>query len=152
MEHCTGLIWITFGNNQIADVSPLVSSPGLGYGDMVDLRTNPLSSHSIDTHIPQLQDRGVTVYCVHNPKPKTYQEPPAFMIDTSKQYTAATETEQGDLVRELYDSYVPVAVNNFVFLSRDGFYDDLTFHRVVPSFMAQGGCPIADGTGGPGYQ
>jgi peptidyl-prolyl cis-trans isomerase B (cyclophilin B) len=55
-------------------------------------------------------------------------------------------------VLELFASDVPMTVNNFVFLARDRFYDGLTFHRVVPDFVVQGGCPIGDGTGGPGYQ
>ena len=87
--------------------------------------------------------------------PKTYSAPPPMTIDTSKQYTATIETEEGDLVLELFASDVPVTVNNFVFLARDGFYDGLTFHRVVrePSpFVVQGGCPIGDGTGNPGYR
>jgi len=69
-----------------------------------------------------------------------------------KQYTATIETEKGNLVLELFASDVPVTVNNFVSLAREGFYDGLTFHRVVPGFVVQGGCPIGDGTGGPGYQ
>jgi len=73
-------------------------------------------------------------------------------IDTSKQYIATIETEKGNLVLELYAADVPITVNNFVSLARDGFYDGTTFHRVIPGFMAQGGCPIGDGTGGPGYQ
>jgi peptidyl-prolyl cis-trans isomerase B (cyclophilin B) len=66
--------------------------------------------------------------------------------------TAIIETEKGNLVLELFASDVPMTVNNFVTLARDGFYDGLTFHRVIPGFMAQGGCPIGDGTGGPGYR
>lgn len=88
-------------------------------------------------------------------KPKTYSAPPPMTIDTSKQYTATIVTGKGNLVLELFASDVPVTVNNFVFLARDGFYDGLTFHRVVrePSpFVVQGGCPIGDGTGDPGYQ
>jgi len=85
-------------------------------------------------------------------KPKTYSAPPPMTIDTSKQYTATIETEKGNLVLELFASDVPMTVNNFVFLARDGFYDGLTFHRVEPGFVVQGGCPIGDGTGGPGYQ
>jgi len=85
-------------------------------------------------------------------KPKTYSAPPPMAIDTSKQYTATIETEKGNLVLELFASDVPMTVNNFVFLARDGFYDGLTFHRVVPGFVVQGGCPIGDGTGGPGYR
>ena len=69
-----------------------------------------------------------------------------------KQYTATIETEKGNLVLELFASDVPTIVNNFVSLARDGFYDGLTFHRVISDFMVQGGCPIGDGTGGPGYQ
>jgi peptidyl-prolyl cis-trans isomerase B (cyclophilin B) len=65
---------------------------------------------------------------------------------------ATIETEKGNLVLELFASDVPRTVNNFVTLAREGFYDGLTFHRVVPGFVVQGGCPIGDGTGGPGYQ
>jgi peptidyl-prolyl cis-trans isomerase B (cyclophilin B) len=85
-------------------------------------------------------------------QPQTYSAPPAMTIDTSKQYTATIETEKGDLVLELFASDVPVTVNNFVFLAREGFYDGLTFHRVVADFVVQGGDPIGDGTGGPGYE
>jgi peptidyl-prolyl cis-trans isomerase B (cyclophilin B) len=85
-------------------------------------------------------------------KPKTYSAPPPMTIDTSNQYTATIETEKGDLVLELFASDAPNTVNNFVFLAREGFYDGLTFHRVVPDFVVQGGCPVGDGTGGPGYQ
>ena len=85
-------------------------------------------------------------------KPKTYSAPPPMTIDTSKQYTATIETEKGNLVLELFASDVPMTVNNFVFLAREGFYDGLTFHRVVPDFMVQGGCPNGDGIGGPGYR
>ena len=87
-----------------------------------------------------------------SPKPKTYSAPPAMTIDTSKQYSATIETEKGNLVLELFASDVPMTVNNFVFLARDGFYDGTTFHRVIPGFVAQGGYPIGDGTGNPGYR
>ena len=85
------------------------------------------------------------------PKQKTYSAPPPMAIDTSKQYTATIKTEKGDLVLELFTSDVPVTVNNFVFLAREGFYNGTTFHRVIPGFMAQGGDPTATGTGSPGY-
>ena len=86
------------------------------------------------------------------PKPKTYSEPPPMLIDTNKRYTAIIETERGNLVLELFASDVPVTVNNFVFLARDGFYDGSTFHRVIPGFMAQGGDPTGTGRGNPGYR
>ncbi|MFU8796008.1 MAG: peptidylprolyl isomerase [Dehalococcoidia bacterium] len=66
--------------------------------------------------------------------------------------TATIETNKGDLVLELFARDVPRTVDNFVTLAREGFYDGLTFHRVEPGFVVQGGCPIGDGTGGPGYQ
>ncbi|MAF86174.1 MAG: peptidylprolyl isomerase [Dehalococcoidales bacterium] len=72
-------------------------------------------------------------------------------IDTSKQYIATIETEKGNLVLELFASDVPMTVNNFVFLAREGFYDGTTFHRVIPDFMAQGGDPTGTGRGNPGY-
>lgn len=86
------------------------------------------------------------------PKPKTYSAPPSMVIDTSKQYTATIETEKGDLVLELFASDVPVTVNNFVFLAREGYYDGTTFHRIIPGFMAQGGDPTGTGSGNPGYR
>ena len=85
------------------------------------------------------------------PQPKTYSAPPPMIIDTSKQYTATIETEKGNLVLELFASDVPVTVNNFVFLAREGFYNGTTFHRVVPGFVVQGGDPTGTGTGTPGY-
>jgi peptidyl-prolyl cis-trans isomerase B (cyclophilin B) len=75
----------------------------------------------------------------------------AAMPEGPKTY-ATIETEKGNLVLELFASDVPMTVNNFVSLAREGFYDGLTFHRVEPDFVVQGGCPIGDGTGGPGYQ
>ena len=86
------------------------------------------------------------------PKPKTYSSPPPMTIDTSKQYTAIIEMEKGDLVLELFAKDVPVTVNNFVFLAREGFYDGSTFHRVIPGFMAQGGDPTGTGMGNAGYK
>ncbi|MDD5398755.1 MAG: peptidylprolyl isomerase [Dehalococcoidia bacterium] len=73
-------------------------------------------------------------------------------IDVNKTYTALIKTAKGDLVLELYPQDAPVTVNNFVTLARKGFYNGLTFHRVIPDFMAQGGDPSGNGTGGPGYQ
>jgi peptidyl-prolyl cis-trans isomerase B (cyclophilin B) len=75
---------------------------------------------------------------------------PPLIIDTSKQYVATITTAKGDIVAELY-SDTPVTTNNFVFLACKGFYDGLTFHRVVPDFVIQGGDPTGSGSGGPGY-
>ena len=81
----------------------------------------------------------------------SYSAAPPMTINSGKQYTATIETGKGNIVLELFASDVPVTVNNFVFLARDGYYDGTTFHRVIPGFMAQGGDPTGTGTGGPGY-
>lgn len=60
-------------------------------------------------------------------------------------------TEKGDMYVDFYDNDAPGTVENFVKLAKSGFYDDLTFHRVIPNFVIQGGCPNGDGRGGPGY-
>jgi cyclophilin family peptidyl-prolyl cis-trans isomerase/Flp pilus assembly protein TadD len=82
---------------------------------------------------------------------RMYAAPPAMIIDPAKSYQATIVTEKGNLVLELYADRAPNTVNNFVFLAREGFYDNTTFHRVIPGFMAQGGDPTGTGTGGPGY-
>ncbi|MBO7444429.1 MAG: peptidylprolyl isomerase [Methanobrevibacter sp.] len=64
---------------------------------------------------------------------------------------AIIETEKGDIVLELFPNEAPGTVANFDQLANEGFYDGLTFHRVIPDFVIQGGCPIGNGTGGPGY-
>lgn len=81
-----------------------------------------------------------------------YKEPFKMVIDRKKQYKATIETVKGNLVLELFASDVPKTVNNFVCLVRDGFYNGVTFHRVIPGFMAQGGDPTGTGRGGPGYK
>ena len=84
---------------------------------------------------------------------KQWDSPPAMVIDTSKGYSAVFELEKGEQFEvELYSDKVPSVVNNFVFLAREGFYDGVTFHRVLEGFMAQTGDPTGTGTGGPGYR
>ncbi len=81
-----------------------------------------------------------------------YANPPQMVIDPSKSYTATIETSAGTMTAELFASEAPRTVNNFVFLAREGFYDDVIFHRVISGFMIQGGDPTGSGSGGPGYQ
>jgi peptidylprolyl isomerase len=83
--------------------------------------------------------------------PKQYSKPPAMTIDPAKNYTATITTPRGDVSIKLRPDIAPQTVNSFVFLAREGFYDGLTWHRVLADFMAQGGCPLGTGTGGPGY-
>jgi cyclophilin family peptidyl-prolyl cis-trans isomerase len=75
-----------------------------------------------------------------------------MVIDPKKQYQARFKTDAGDFVVKLFADKAPNTVNNFVFLARDGFYDGVTFHRVIKGFMAQGGDPTGTGSGGPGYK
>ena len=81
-----------------------------------------------------------------------WDTPPAMQIDIDKSYYAILETSRGVIELELYPKQAPLHVNNFVFLARQGFYDQLTFHRVVPNFVVQGGDPEGTGQGGPGYR
>jgi cyclophilin family peptidyl-prolyl cis-trans isomerase len=83
--------------------------------------------------------------------PKRYSAPPSTGIDPKKKYTATIVTPLGNIVIELFADKAPKTVNNFVFLARDGYYDGVTFHRVIKGFMAQGGDPTGSGRGGPGY-
>jgi cyclophilin family peptidyl-prolyl cis-trans isomerase len=82
---------------------------------------------------------------------RTYPSPPPMTIDPGRKYTATLDTTCGAIVVELEAATAPVAVNNFVFLARDDFYDGLTWHRLVRGFVIQGGDPEGQGTGGPGY-
>jgi cyclophilin family peptidyl-prolyl cis-trans isomerase len=81
-----------------------------------------------------------------------YSSPPAQTIDPAKKYTATIVTTAGTMTAELFPSDAPRTVNNFVTLARDGFYDGVIFHRVIPGFMIQGGDPDGTGRGGPGYK
>ncbi|MCC6458462.1 MAG: peptidylprolyl isomerase [Caldilineaceae bacterium] len=80
-----------------------------------------------------------------------WSQPPALEIDTAKNYKATIETARGNIVIELYPQHAPNTVNNFVFLARQGYYDGVSFHRVINNFMIQGGDPTGTGRGGPGY-
>lgn len=82
---------------------------------------------------------------------KQWSQPPAMTIDAKKSYTATIETPRGNIVIKLRPDIAPQTVNSFVFLAREGFYDGLTWHRVLADFMAQGGDPTGTGSGGPGY-
>jgi cyclophilin family peptidyl-prolyl cis-trans isomerase len=81
-----------------------------------------------------------------------YTEAPAFALDTAKTYSATLHTNHGDIDIVFHPEHSPNTVNNFVTLARDGFYDGVIFHRVVPGFVVQGGDPTGTGTGGPGYK
>ncbi|MDH3420432.1 MAG: peptidylprolyl isomerase [Gammaproteobacteria bacterium] len=78
--------------------------------------------------------------------------PPEMEIDESRNYAVSITTDRGKIELELYPQHAPQTVNNFVFLAGQGFYDGVTFHRVIENFMIQGGDPTGSGSGGPGYR
>lgn len=82
---------------------------------------------------------------------RQYTGAPPMQLDPTKQYEAIFRTEKGDFRAELLPDAAPSHVNNFVFLAKNKFFDGLTFHRVLPNFVAQGGDPLGTGSGGPGY-
>ena len=82
---------------------------------------------------------------------KQFTSCPAFNIDASKQYIATIETEKGGIVMQLFPDKAPLAVNSFVFLARQGWFNGVTFHRMIPGFAAQAGDPSGTGKGNPGY-
>jgi len=82
---------------------------------------------------------------------QTYSGPPPMVIDPAKTYYATIETDKGPIRAVLFAQDAPKTVNNFVFLAREGFYNGTTFSRVIKDSLAQGGDPVGDGRGGPGY-
>jgi len=83
---------------------------------------------------------------------KQWKNPPAMEINVSKTYLITMETNKGTIEIEMYPEHAPMTVNNFVFLTKEGYYDGITFHRVISNFMIQGGDPTGTGRGGPGYK
>ena len=83
---------------------------------------------------------------------KRYSAPPQMQIETNRTYHVVIKTNKGDIHLDLNPAEAPMTVNNFVKLARDGYYDGVTFHRVVPRFVIQGGDPTGTGSGDPGYK
>ncbi|HSJ34569.1 MAG TPA: peptidylprolyl isomerase [Acidimicrobiia bacterium] len=81
-----------------------------------------------------------------------YDSQPELTIDLARSYRANLDTSQGSIAIDFLPERAPQAVNNFVFLAREGYYDGVIFHRVVPGFVIQGGDPTGTGRGGPGYK
>jgi cyclophilin family peptidyl-prolyl cis-trans isomerase len=98
--------------------------------------------------VPTLQQQ-----ITNMPQPQgKYKSVPEMKIDENKKYTADIVTNMGNIEVELFSKEAPITVNNFVFLSKDGFYNGTIFHRIVKDFMIQGGDPLGTGMGGPGYK
>ena len=105
-------------------------------------------------YIHSLRPMVAAPHCYEKGKPvaEQYSSPPELSIDTAADYSATLHTTLGDITIDLRSSQSPVAVNNFLFLAGEGFYDDVIFHRIVPGFVIQGGDPTGTGRGGPGYK
>jgi peptidylprolyl isomerase len=82
---------------------------------------------------------------------KQYTQAPEMTVDAAKEYTATVKTVRGDFTMRMRPDLAPQHVNSFVFLAREGYFDGVTFHRVLPGFVAQTGDPTGSGSGGPGY-
>ena len=126
-----------------------------GISQLVQLCEEPLVADLLqqipDSFVPWSGERtlaGVSPLLRNN----LYLSPPPNALDDDAQYEATIVTSDGSMTFELYANEAPLAVNNFVSLALDGFYDGLTFHRVLEGFMAQGGDPTGIGTGSPGYR
>jgi len=116
------------------------STPSLLVNDQPWPSNVPMSPENITTiiQLTRLEDRQFT-------------ECPTMAVDPTKQYIATLHTERGDIVIELFADKTPLAVNSFIFLAQNGWFDDVTFHRVIPGFVAQAGDPSGTGYGTPGY-
>lgn len=101
--------------------------------------------------IPASYDVMNIIWQLHQLKGRAYTSCPEMTIDPTKKYIATLETEKGDIVIELLADKAPVTVNSFIFLAKDGWFDGVIFHRVLPDFVAQSGDPTGTGVGGPGY-
>jgi cyclophilin family peptidyl-prolyl cis-trans isomerase len=129
----------------------------LGGDDKESTKPEAGPSPSISAISESPEDTGAVACDAEVPKvageeKPTYDEAPEMTIDKNATYTATMQTSCGTIEMELYAKETPITVNSFVFLAREGFFDGLTFHRVVPGFVIQGGDPAGDGSGGPGYE
>lgn len=121
-------------------------------GNTLDVKTVevpkdlPVKPNLEEKENPQMTSQKLTV------EQKLAVKTAVEMIDTGKNYTATLKTSLGDIVIALDIKNRPQTVNNFVYLARLGFYDEVIFHRVISSFMIQGGDPLGTGTGGPSYK
>lgn len=107
------------------------------------------SNQSLTKPTPTIMQN--TTATVSTSKTKQYDAYPPMTIDTAKNYKVILKTSKGDITISMLTNDAPKTVNNFVFLAKDGFYDNTIFHRIIEGFMIQGGDPKGNGTGGPGY-
>ncbi len=117
----------------------------VGCGSDSTLTTNVAQTAAPEPQSAAPESQGGTVA-------KQYPAPPEMSIDTAKTYQAVFTTNRGEMTVKLFADEVPITVNNFVFLAREGYYNDVVFHRIIKGFMVQGGDPTGTGRGDPGYR
>lgn len=143
-----------FSNYKLfAIIGAVVLIGGLGFSALFSNNNKTTNNNTVrgDSVIKATPEANVTTTTGAQATIKQYPAAPALVIDASKTYTATIKTDVGDVKVQLLPKDAPEAVNNFVFLARDGFYNGVTFYRVIPGFVAQAGDPTGTGSGGPGY-
>jgi peptidyl-prolyl cis-trans isomerase A (cyclophilin A) len=135
--------WILFGGDDPADpaAAPTSSASAPGSAQVTPV-VEPPSTVACGGEVPA---------AAGEPKDQYPSASGTRTVDTKGTYTATVETSCGTIVVDLYADVAPQTVASFAFLADEGFFDGLTFHRIVPGFVIQGGDPLGDGTGGPGY-
>jgi cyclophilin family peptidyl-prolyl cis-trans isomerase len=153
------------GRENAAEVPAEADNAAVTPADSYDANNTPMAdaatpeplvavtpTHDIILPPPTIADPGPASTRTPADRNGMYDTLPPMEIDTTKFYYATFETNRGAVKVQLFADRAPVTVNNFVFLARQGFYDNTTFHRVLDGFMAQGGDPTGTGSGGPGYE
>ncbi len=137
----------------LVGIGPLLLAAGCGGGAAPAADTEATQRARILASAYPEPSRTATTEPEETPVPPSqrWTQAPEMTIDPEKTYFATFKTDKGDIRVELFAGQAPITVNNFVFLAREGYYDDTTFHRVLADFMAQGGDPTGSGSGGPGY-
>jgi cyclophilin family peptidyl-prolyl cis-trans isomerase len=123
-------------------------------GQKMGLRGTPsllFNGHPWSSNVPMSATNLIKTIQLTLLEDQQFTQCPPMTIDPTKQYVATLHTEKGDIVIELYADKAPLAVNSFIFLARNGWFDGVTFHRVIPGFVAQAGDPSGTGYGTPGY-
>jgi cyclophilin family peptidyl-prolyl cis-trans isomerase len=143
---CTGTTTSPAVEGEAATATPAVEAPAAATPVPVAEATN-----DVIVPPPDLAERGPAAEIALMDRNDMYDAAPEMTIDPTKYYYATLKTNRGDVRVQLFADRAPITVNNFVYLARQGFYDNTSFHRVLDGFMAQAGDPTGSGAGGPGY-
>ena len=141
-----------FAEDLTSDDIVAIAQEAWEYGQQIGVPGTPfIAINSIPYQGGMDYDSFVRIIDANKLTERQYNECPPMVIDPDKEYIATIKTDKGDIVIKLFPDVAPLTVNSFVFLAREGWFDDAPFHRVIPGFMAQGGDPSGSGMGGPGY-